>query len=138
MPDAKRWNPRYVAYAKAHGKTPEAMLRADKFERPCGCMVGFLEWNSQKLREFRVARPEAFFGTTLSDHAAYDAWLAEKAGGADGGWAASTHPSWIAVVRMYRGECGLSFEQAKARANREFTERGWEVPQMYRKSMETA
>lgn len=38
------WNPRYVAYAKAHGRTPEAQIEQDREDWPGGCMVGFSQW----------------------------------------------------------------------------------------------
>jgi hypothetical protein len=32
------WNPRYAAYAKAHGKTPDAMMEHDRDAWPGGCI----------------------------------------------------------------------------------------------------
>lgn len=42
------------------------------------------------------------------------------------------HPTFIQIVRLYRAECDLSFEEAKQRAIREFKKRGWELPDTYR------
>jgi len=36
------WNPRYVAYATAHGRAPGEMLAADEAEFPGGRMTGFV------------------------------------------------------------------------------------------------
>jgi hypothetical protein len=74
-------NPRYVAYALAHGRTVDSMLEHDAKAWPGGKMAGFILWNTARLREFGKAHPEAFvpsgLGATLSDagHPAYDAWL---------------------------------------------------------------
>ena len=54
-------NPRYVAYAKAHNKTPAKMLEHDKKKWKGGCMCGFILWIDQKKQEFFKAHPEAFF-----------------------------------------------------------------------------
>lgn len=40
----QQWTARYVAYANAHGKTPEAMLEADRATWPSAPMTGFLCW----------------------------------------------------------------------------------------------
>jgi len=74
------WNPRYVAYATAHGKTPGEMLSADEAEFPGGRMTGFVLWMRRKWAEWgrapghgdrfpgsRVARQEA--------HDDFDRWL---------------------------------------------------------------
>jgi hypothetical protein len=53
MPDAERkWNPRYVAYARAHGDDPETRLAKDRDEWPGGCMVGFSFWIHDRWRDF--------------------------------------------------------------------------------------
>jgi len=41
------------------------------------------------------------------------------------------HPTFIQVVRLYRSECDLSFEEAKDRAAMEFAKRGWEIPRPF-------
>ena len=38
------------------------------------------------------------------------------------------HPTWVSVARMYRVECGLSFDEARQRATNEFSKRGWDTP----------
>lgn len=40
------WNPIYLAYATAHGRTPEAQLEADRG----GNMIGFILWVSRRAR----------------------------------------------------------------------------------------
>lgn len=70
------WNPRYANYARLHGHGPDTMLALDKERTPGACMMKFMLWNGERIREFREVRPEAFTGAGLSDHDAYDAWLA--------------------------------------------------------------
>lgn len=40
-----QWNPRYLAYATAHGRTPEAQLEADRALWPGASMTGFILWH---------------------------------------------------------------------------------------------
>ena len=47
-----KWNPRYVCYARSHGKTPEEMREHDRDQWPGGAAVGFILWSNQKLREW--------------------------------------------------------------------------------------
>ena len=63
------WNPRYVAYAKAHGKSPEDMISGQK------SMVGFILWIGEQVVAFRNESPGAFVGTSIRDHAAFDRFL---------------------------------------------------------------
>lgn len=45
-PEVTTWNPRYVAYAAAHNKTPEAMIEHDKEAWPGGKMTGYILWSN--------------------------------------------------------------------------------------------
>ena len=76
----KDWNPKYVAYAKAHGKTPDEMMAHDEAAWPGGVMCGFILWMSKQKQAFLKAHPEAFLDRwVISDHKAWDAWLKEAA-----------------------------------------------------------
>lgn len=71
-----RLNPRWVNYARVHGRGPDEQLAHDRKAWPGGSMCGFILWNRARLAEFGKASPEAFVvGGHLVDHAAYDAWL---------------------------------------------------------------
>lgn len=73
---AAAWNPRYVAYAASHGRSPEAQLDADKAAWPADCMAPFMIWIGEHLQAFRAEQPAAFlFGGTLADHASFTAYL---------------------------------------------------------------
>lgn len=75
-------NPRYVAYATAHGCTPEEMRAVDEERFPGGRTAGFLIWMSQRWQEWAKLRgyrlPASGQRTVLSDadYADFDAWLA--------------------------------------------------------------
>jgi len=50
----KEWNPRYVAYAKAQGKTPEEMQKdQDNY-------AGFISWINEKWRKWDHIHPELY------------------------------------------------------------------------------
>ena len=43
MTEAKKWNPRYVSYAIAHGeRDPQKMIERDKAAHPTACMAGYI------------------------------------------------------------------------------------------------
>jgi hypothetical protein len=71
---------RYVAYATAHGKTPDAMLAADRESWPGGSMVGFTLWMDARWREWlEMHKDRRRSALTDADHAAFDAWLGDAA-----------------------------------------------------------
>jgi len=65
-------NPRYVAYAKAHGRSPANQLATDRKKYPGGCMCGFLVWMNRQRQKFGAEYPECvgFGGKILNQ----DAW----------------------------------------------------------------
>ncbi len=48
----RKLNPRYIAYAIAHGRDAEAQLERDKATYPGGCMCGFLVWMNCRKRDY--------------------------------------------------------------------------------------
>jgi hypothetical protein len=81
------WNPRFVAYAKAHeNRTPEAMLELDSERYPGGKMCGFTLWIRDKWRQWRklfgpppvkVSKLQGYWDwyPTGDDHKHFDEWL---------------------------------------------------------------
>lgn len=74
---AKKYQSRYVAYARAEGfDDPGDVLTRDREKYPGGCMAGFIVWITGKLSEWRKIHalpPESCLSE--SDHVAFDAWL---------------------------------------------------------------
>lgn len=76
-------DPRYAAYARAHGRTPESMIEHDRAEFPGGCMAGFLAWMSKQKAAFFRESPGSFVDRgMIGDQAAWTAFL-ERVGAAD-------------------------------------------------------
>ena len=48
-------NPRYIAYAAAHGETPDSMLERDRERWPGGVMAGFMLWIEKRWQEWHTA-----------------------------------------------------------------------------------
>jgi len=74
--DHADWNPRYVAYARAHGMTPQGMLAHD-MSRPSK-MVPFMVWIHRQLARFGHRE------RALLDHDAFTAFCEASALNAEG------------------------------------------------------
>lgn len=71
-----KYQRRYVAYAKAHGTTPEEIERIDR--ETGGAVVHFSPWIRRKWAEFDRLTGKRYRigdGHTCEGHAAFDAWL---------------------------------------------------------------
>ena len=79
-PAPKQWNPRYVAYALAHGRAPVAMLEHDKKRCPGGCMGEFIIWMGRRWAEWCALTGAIPHSYTQTDHANFDAWLDARCG----------------------------------------------------------
>jgi len=87
-----KWNPRYVAYAHAHGRTPEQMQLVDEARYPGGCMTGFMLWMDAKMRKYHSTLESNLKGEEWGynklnevrlaicyDPKKFDSWLQEEA-----------------------------------------------------------
>lgn len=70
-----RWNGRYLAYSRAHGRSPEAMLAHDDDAWPGGRMCGFMLWLRSQWRRWAAERGGTPDILTPEHHADFDAWL---------------------------------------------------------------
>lgn len=68
-------NPRYRAYCRFHGLSPEKMAEVDEKRWPGGRMCGFILWIGERLAEARQDCPTFFLFGVLCNHAGFDAWL---------------------------------------------------------------
>jgi hypothetical protein len=70
------FQPYFVAYARAHGRTPEAQLDADRAAWRGGCMSGFILWIAAAKARFRKLHPEACLPNgDILDSAAWGRYL---------------------------------------------------------------
>ena len=79
----KKWNTRYVCYAKSLGRTPEEHQALSKDDPLCN--IDFMQWNRKRIMEYREVNPGAFHhglgnDWSLLDHASYDQWLSSVVG----------------------------------------------------------
>ena len=69
-------NPRYLAYCKAHGKTPDEMVAHDLPKYSTGIFFDFPLWIEGKWYEWRKANNKVGVALRQQDHADFDKWLA--------------------------------------------------------------
>jgi hypothetical protein len=74
----QQFQPYYLAYARAHGRSPEEMLQADRAAYPGGRMAGYLVWIGSRVEEWRKLNGRARHDSLSSaDRQAFGAWLSE-------------------------------------------------------------
>jgi hypothetical protein len=73
---ANDYTARYVAYSRAHGKTPAEMTAHDRAQWPGGLMCGFILWTRERWDEFHDMRGYEPRALCAADHRSFDAWLA--------------------------------------------------------------
>ena len=76
------WNPRFVAYSRAHGLSPEGMLARDDEQWPGGRMAGFMLWLRTQWRDWADTQGGMPAVLYPAHHAAFDAWLDARVAGA--------------------------------------------------------
>ena len=72
------YNRRYLAYATAHGRAPEAMLAHDEQAWPGGKMTGFMLWISEQWQAWanrRGIRNVMDYIKSDEDHADFDRFI---------------------------------------------------------------
>jgi len=70
------FNPRYAAYAKAHGNAAEAQLEHDTLVYPGGCMCGFILWITEAWGSFYAETKTNRW--THNRHELFDNWLSDR------------------------------------------------------------
>jgi len=78
--DAPRYNPRYLAYCAAHGRTVEEMRAHDEIQWPGGRACGFMLWIGAAWQTWDAfaccgRRHDRDHARGPKEHARFDAWL---------------------------------------------------------------
>jgi hypothetical protein len=76
--EPKKWNHRFVQFARVHGRTPEEQIEHDRLDNEVVSMWPFICWNGRMLAEWKVLTNFGWPSLCAPEHhAAYDAWLAK-------------------------------------------------------------
>lgn len=83
MKTTDNWNPRYVAYAKANGRTPRDQAACDEDDYPGGRMTGFVLWLRPQWVEFQTmhgcnSSSEVRLKLGMKTDFMFDEWLEDK------------------------------------------------------------
>lgn len=73
---SSEWNPRYEAYAAAHGRTVDEQARADN-RADAGKMTGYIVWIGQQWEAYRLETGLGYAPTPERQHA-FDVWLTAR------------------------------------------------------------
>lgn len=71
------YNPRYLAYCLASGRSPEEQLEHDRERWPGGCMCGFMLWIGKQWDAWRAAHGLVRHAAVLrpADHASFNRFI---------------------------------------------------------------
>lgn len=76
-----KWNPRFLAFSRSQGRSPEAQLDHDREAAPGGCMAPFMTWISERWVQWRSVHGYGRWAPlSREDHASFDAWLIATVG----------------------------------------------------------
>jgi hypothetical protein len=53
-----KYQPRYLAFCREHGKTPEEMILIERKHYPGGSFCGFMFWIDEKWQKFYDTHPQ--------------------------------------------------------------------------------
>lgn len=79
------YNPRYLAYCRHNGRSPEDQLAHDRERWPGGCMFGFVLWIGHRWNEWHAASRLVRYVAVLGpeDHASFDRFIGAAASAPD-------------------------------------------------------
>lgn len=76
--ESEEWQPRYVAYAKAHGRTPADQLAFDRETHGALRNVVAWDWIRARLKEWRALKGIKRDYLMSAENDEFDAWLAAR------------------------------------------------------------
>lgn len=78
MKDTVNLNPRYLAYCRSKGNTPEQQSQIDLVDYPGGKMTGFILWTKQHWMDFYRENELDPNGIYSGIQEEFDKWLNNK------------------------------------------------------------
>jgi len=79
------WNPLFVLYARAHGRTPAEQRAHDRATYPGAAGMPYMQWNTLQLNDWRAEESAAGRPTNPVRHTDYERWLSARVDTLQGG-----------------------------------------------------